>query len=571
MRALPILLLMASKLGAEQRASRLARQIVESWRQLQWSNITIVAQTGHENVRAHILKQARFTNIQFVGDSEAPGIPQQLGDDQLPYLTFTTSPDDNCEEIFDTIRLSRGNSVLIVMHHNNNFQSRWDHIKVPLGFFVLTTSDFKLYKILTGRDGNHLVKEVHRKNHNSNSSIRPQEDISGAKLILQSMTYAPYSSYVSCENITRRCRVSGIVHDALEIMAKRANFTFETFLHPSMTWLSKMPESAEEVNGSSNIFESVIAGDNDLPLGVWAVIAERKKWADFTFNMFNQDFNCFVNKDFVGTQLNSHLLLDPFTWISWLIMITLLLKMDLITTFLKGKFSHAKDTVYFISLFSGILEFLILAYFGGALTMFLVTQPEVPFRTQLEGLRNSDWSLLVIAGDESYFGHTFDLERYPKIKAKNEEIYSKSFPPATQRRLGHILKDLSSRPNHFTITIDRRLVWARNHPNNKAISNFNLLKFCDTVRHRAALMIPKNSPYKDALNYWILKLRDFGLMRQLEQQLGAADQPLKSSDWSPITIGQMGILLKADLAVLLTAFAVFIFEQISHKFLKEIV
>ncbi len=46
---------------------------------------------------------------------------------------------------------------------------------------------------------------------------------------------------------------------------------------------------------------------------------------------------------------------------------------------------------------------LVNAYYGGALTMFFISDSEIPFKTVTEALRQPNWKFIFNAGEEAIF------------------------------------------------------------------------------------------------------------------------------------------------------------------------
>jgi hypothetical protein len=227
------------------------------------------------------------------------------------------------------------------------------------------------------------------------------------------------------------------------------------------------------------------------------------------------------------------------------------------------------DTLILIQLCTGMLEILMIAYYSGALTMFLVSKPNLPFRSQVEGMGNSDWKLIVASGDEYHLRNNFDQDEHPIVKLRFQEATSEIDSNERQRRLHHIFQILDSEPNHYAISTRHRISWARSLAQNKAYTSFNLIQFCDTISVQSALIFPKNSPYREAINYWLLKLNDAGLSHHLKNQFGTLGRGDGAQKATAITMEQMSLVVRLGTIVLLIVIAIWIVEKISHKGLSK--
>jgi hypothetical protein len=408
--------------GTSENSHQLAFSIVKAWDLLQWNNVTVICPSPPNNCKIgkRILQFAGSRFVQIVPDADAESVPNRVSYSQMSCLTFLISSFKDYDPAMATVKMSQGNSVLLVLLDENLILFPWQEVESTLGFFILSIKH-GLQKILTSREGNYLTKSI------SQNDTRPQRDISGVHMIMKTRTYAPFL-LLRKPSSGGMTRPKGLLQDVMAVMAKRANFTYEMFVHPEKIWTANFPpNSEEELNETSGVVGTVFDGSNDIPLSVWIPTRERRDWVDFSFYVYNYEFRCFANADFISNSENTNLLMSPFTGLSWILISVTFVMLTAMRESL-GKFSgRLYDTLLLLGMCVGLLELLLTAYYGGALTMFLASTPNLPFETQLDGMRNPDWTLLITNGDESFISNAYHLEDYPELRELQERIEGEDF------------------------------------------------------------------------------------------------------------------------------------------------
>ena len=95
----------------------------------------------------------------------------------------------------------------------------------------------------------------------------------------------------------------------------------------------------------------------------------------------------------------------PFTNLTWLcLLLTIAIPIIAISCLNKFPFFHQKNAMKIISICCWIAFGIIYAYYGGALTMFFITEEIIPFNSLKEALSASpEWKIISIHGSEGVF------------------------------------------------------------------------------------------------------------------------------------------------------------------------
>jgi hypothetical protein len=307
------LLHLCSAEGAE---NKLASKIVDTWNLLSWRSNTILNMYT-SNIATCISISKQSTGVVTVGnDYKALGLPWRPTDahSQITYITIFVNGQEDQDKIMHIIKMSRGNSVLLVMMDTS--RQIWESTNLPLGFFVLYHRGLELKKVITSRKGHHLVKDV-------TFQTRPQRDIAGAALEMVTLTYAPYLHLHGCNETSRKCpheEATGWLKDTMDTIAPRANYSYELYQEESGIWGVDAPGPNQGINASSGVFRAMLEGHSDLPLSAWTPMEARAPWADLSFGFFDRKFNCFVNGDLLGNHSNLNFLSSPFSILSWIVL-----------------------------------------------------------------------------------------------------------------------------------------------------------------------------------------------------------------------------------------------------------
>ncbi len=548
----------------------LALKVVEVWSLLGWTNVTVVSSqkesssSSSQELEAALLKASEGVRVQFTRDHDTPGIPRRKDHTQMTYATFILSHGDEDEDwksVVRVIEMSKGYTVLLVWRRQPpSWNQHWDRVRVPLGFFTLAPTvggrSFSFQKVMTSRDGSSpIVKDV-----SVAQQQRILEDVSGAHLEMSTLNYAPYLLFGTCD-LSGRCGPTpgGLLLRAMDLIAELANFTYTLKEDPSKKWGYLSSNFTSDSVSAEGVIPSVIRDLNDCALSTWTYTVERKKWVDFTFNVYSGNYRCFANADLLENYGDTALLMSPFTPMAWIFA-------SLSFATLKGVTSYfSPSTLWAIRVLAfscGILQVFLAGFYEGALTMFLASKAGAPFESMYMGLSQGTWEVLLSNGDESFILINFDQERLPELREQHRKVTSEEYL-RQDRTLFKVLGDLQTKQHHFTIINRDRFLWAMGR--HKDVFTFHTYEFCEHVFTYGALMIPKNSPYKNALNFWILKLQDFGILDQLKNSIELPQGRLKEATSNKVTLRQLALAFKSLAVILATVLVLLAMEMVSKK------
>ena len=302
-------------------------------------------------------------------------------------------------------------SILILLP---NFQNS-DYLHSFLKSFPKTKSVY----LLDGQELHHLTtirnQEIlidHESVCSSDTSVCKKKfdklDFKGAKITASTLTWEPWLTLTNCgAAVSSVCESHGILANLMNILAGQYNFTWE--VSQASHW-GTLPDTGnwEDPNATfSGSLGSVINGEFDVPLSIWAFSSERFIWTDITLTIYDRPMIIVINNQVPTLDLT--LLFRPFTISSWIsILLTLLLATAGILV-PQNFLSIWQDTwiSHRIVVLSTWLMFILLnSFYGGALTMFFASAPNFPFDNLREGMTLwPDWKMLSVNGNE------FVLER----------------------------------------------------------------------------------------------------------------------------------------------------------------
>ena len=242
--------------------------------------------------------------------------------------------------------------------------------------------------------------------------------------------WAPYST-VTCENDTtntivdeNNCKLTGFYVDLINEAAKAMNFTWmsdisdDWGLKPKAIEMQQGNNSNDQINcfGTSNsslqcqwggIMGNVVLGNYHLSLSDWRYFYDRYHILDLAILFKNSPMAIIMIPATQSTATNEMtFLLRPFTNDVWMYS-ALLICLSIILIFGFNCFG------YYMHNFSGIRIWifslwtfftLMYAFYSGALTMFFLTEDELPFTNSRDVLKLfPDWKLIFKDGYEQNF------------------------------------------------------------------------------------------------------------------------------------------------------------------------
>ena len=257
-----------------------------------------------------------------------------------------------------------------------------------------------------------------------------KNDLQGIEIKSITGEWAPYST-VTCKNDTtnpivdeNHCELTGFYVDLINEAAKAMNFTWmsdisdDWGLKPKAIEMQKGNNSNDKINcfGTSNsslqcqwggIMGNVVLGNYHLSLSDWRYFYDRYHILDLAILFKNSPMAIIMIPATQSTATNEMtFLLRPFTNDVWMYS-ALLICLSIILIFGFNCFG------YYMNNFSGIRIWifslwtfftLMYAFYSGALTMFFLTEDELPFTNSRDVLKLfPDWKLIFKDGYEQNF------------------------------------------------------------------------------------------------------------------------------------------------------------------------
>ena len=354
------------------------------------------------------------------------------------------------------------------------------------------------------------------------------------------LTYPPEIYLNKCER-DRPCKsVSGTVFTIVSLIAKDVNFTLSVYEESSGHWEFK------EINGTMHgVLSSVVEGLNDLPMASWFPSPYRHSFADFTMPFREDPVRCIASGKQMSTEHN-FFLLKPLSMQAW-VGVALISGVCLL-----GTWTINVNRMWLVV--GGLSSALVIAYYSAAQTMFLVSDREMPFETIYEGLaENENWHPLLLSGESHLIGHLFAYSEYDAVKAIEHGDYFKEHPIGTKQAM-----DILNKGNYFIISgLARIKLELQELPTHL---DYHLVTFCKPTIRPTGFLVPKTSPFKQALNKGLANLRQTGAMAQLQARW-KGDLGPSSQQTQTITLSQVVLIFQAGLVVLLACLILLVLER----------
>ncbi len=545
----------------------LATGIVDFWHRFDWTAVSVVvAEDINFSVRDLLQRLCKesLAQVRVVGLSQAESIPRDADGVQTEMVTLLLGkqPELAKPKLLEVLERSTAFSILVVCEEGNC--DCWKKgLKIPLGLFRIKFDNVgrsNVSKIVATRfeDGQGL-------SFLESAVLLPLSDVSGSYMHVITLPYEPYLFLGECEPVCKEA--SGLTFDILEAVALEANFTFTIRLEPSGDWGA----APDPINGSFNdsfgsVFGSVLDGSNDLPLSTWSRNPRRNFWADFTSPFGYDYFRCFADEREVSRD-DFAVLLKPMTVPSWALSFLLIGAVVLGKDGLKA-YHHTDDSNWFKMWMSvgGLACTVGTAYYSGAQTMFLASEPDLPFSSMLEGLtKATDWEFLVGAGDETFVIDALRnlakndpnaLKKVAELKTALEENPMSSL---------EAIQTLNSDHSCLISPVARVRLELRGKKSS-ASNNRRLVSFCDPLVSPHAFLLPRSSPFKPALERGIASLRQRGTLKALAWRWGISSEWTEDSSAAlkrSIGFGQVSSAFAFGAVVAAASLLLLLFERYS--------
>ncbi len=210
----------------------------------------------------------------------------------------------------------------------------------------------------------------------------------------------------------------------------------------------------------------------------------------------------------------------------------------------------------------GVCCTILLSFYGGAQTMFLASETQPPFDTILEGLKyHQDWEFILPYGDENIFINLFaHLFNDPGMEwAFQQAEKFRNNPIDLTKALGQLKEG-----RYYVLTTSNRVTTALDDISLSAIS-----VFCHSSRTPHSYMVPKNSPFKRAINTGLTRMRNIGVLKMLERMTRSTEEETKFAhkkiSHKGIDLMQISLMLYAGVGIIVCVFFLVMCEKYLFK------
>ena len=329
------------------------------------------------------------------------------------------------------------------------------------------------------------------------------------------------------------CQAAGFGYDVFKALSTMFNFSYTLEMVPGGRggWAP--------VNGTlgySNatfgpgFFKEALEGNVDIIPMEFVSTLERSFHVDISYSFLPVRLQCFLSlKDL---QVDFSLYSRPLTKTALILTVLVVIFALLISeeSFIVDKLVLTKMFGYRVLLLSiGFFNLLIMAFYEGALTMFLASEPTLPFSSLMEGLTlYPKWSPIVSSDImldllEHYSPKNAEnfAERKSEIvlgfKESVEKMESGRFFRFSSRE--YMALYLSDKPEHHITAFGRPEIYFQ------------------------GMLVPKNSPFLKVINHGIIRLYNNGLLDRILAHHFYADFPIKGQPSKTVlTLKHTGLL-----------------------------
>ena len=388
----------------------------------------------------------------------------------------------------------------------------WSELGLSSLFYVLDTN-LRFYSVWSLSHSKVAINEVKFKPATSLKVDRDHFDLMGAQLTSITLTWAPYSTVEDCNEAGKQCKKNfGLMIDVGKLIAELYNFSLKSYKDPDDDWGVRPKSGPYNLSGVwGGVFGSVVNGLHTMSLSQWYYIYERNDLCDFVITTADYRHLALTPQP---PEVDTGLFIRPFTDDSWLAILgmTLVIAFFIATPFfIVSQFSNTSS--YMIASTSGWYFFVLVnAFYGGALTMFFSSEITIPF----EGIRDvirayPDWKLKMMDGNDALFqprALAGDVD-YGAFWKRVEDDPEESIYANIVAGLEDLLE------GQYVIHVSAAMLrgFFRENP----FFHQGLKVFGREKSVFNAIIFTKNSPVAPVFRAGLRRLRERGVLQQLEQ------------------------------------------------------
>lgn len=458
-------------------------------------------------------------------------------------LMFVDHFDSNQElELNNSLNnLVIGNAWFIVMYQNKSNVTKYRNIISLQNNTKTLVQDIKLTK------SNQIVQT-----HN----------LEGLKLYSNTLSWAPYFDISHCkemhnDDFKKFCEMSGYLNDFMNAMGNIANFTWTSHVPIDGSW-GTMNENGVWVTGPMG---TVIKGEYHMSISSWSWTIDRDDLMDFVSVGGNEFF--VLARTPQPAKVDFGLFIRPFQDDAWLLVLASFIMIVIIIAVPYSFLSYYEQTEGFklASLFSWLFFLLINAYYGGALTMFFISELELPFNSIEDVLRSfPDWNLKMAVGNDIFY----------KVKAEaGDPLYSEFWKRVINEPDEHVFQNLEE--GLSMLKNERAVIHVgegtlKSYFKNNPYHQQNLKVFAKGQPQPAGLVCVLNSPLKPILRATSTALTEAGIKYALLKEWEGASIPQNDVvEIMVLTSGQVILVFLIILAFFGCSILIFFCESYHKK------
>ena len=297
-------------------------------------------------------------------------------------------------------------------------------------FYLLTnsfTSNFEWYTIMTLYNSSQFI--MNQIAFNDLGQAVEDFNMNGYNIVGASLQWKPFMGIEDCDAMGRNCKYYGIIADMMDIWAKGYNFTWDIYRDIDNDWGMFPIDGPFNRSGTwKGNMGDVVMGRYQMSLSGWTWRKDRY-FLDFVPFSLDKQILCMVPK---FPEVDAGLFIRPFTDDVWKF-IGIFSISGLVTLFVPYLFLNRWDNMranHIIQTSLWMFFVLVNAYYGGALTMFFVSEITLPFNTLRDVLQVfPEWNLVYVKGAESNFKIPADQVNSLKSEKFHDSLSNKVIIP----------------------------------------------------------------------------------------------------------------------------------------------
>ena len=411
------------------------------------------------------------------------------------------------------------------------------------------------------------IKKVvtNKLNFNQFGIIIDEYDLQGMHILSTTVSWPPYiflnEECKSPKLNNDECKASGHLVDALNVMGKMSNFTWECHGDRNDNYGTTPLSGAANASGTwGGVVGDVFYGNYQFSMSTWVWKEERQDMFDFASIVTDQSALAITLKP---KDIDYTLFTRPFRLEAWLLIgfaVILFLVAAIVPYLFAPNFGESNSYRMIVAL--AFLFFMLTEiYYSGALTMFFSTAPKMPFETIEEVMRRyPTWKLMMRYGNDVYYvnkvqeGHPDYVAFWKRVTNEPDEAVFKSVDEGMEKVLN----------GFYVAQMQEGSIkgWIRNNP----IRGEKVKIFGRGRSSYYTLILTNNSPLAPVFSSSTRQLIEHGVIDRINAKWLSKKKSSDVVDLESTLIvlkpGQMILMYFLVLLMILSTFTVFILEHV---------